>query len=61
MTYGVPRQVVDPALLSELCHAGVDEGVPGARLLPRLEQLLVAVGGVGMCRLAGWVANKRLW
>ncbi len=32
------RQVVDPALLAELRHAGVDEGVARARLLPRLEQ-----------------------
>lgn len=36
-TYRVPRQMVDPALLPQLGHAGVDEGVAGAGLFPGLE------------------------
>ena len=50
----MPGQVVDPSLLAELRHAGVDEGVPRARLLPRLEQLLVAVG---MCVEDGLICD----
>lgn len=42
-----------PPLLPQLSHAGVDEGVARARLLPRLEQLLVAVIGVGGWKGAG--------
>ena len=42
----MPRQVVEPALFSQLAHGRVDEGVARSTLLPGLEALLC--GGVGV-------------
>lgn len=38
---GVARQVMNPALLGELSHRGIDPRVAGARFLPRGQQLRV--------------------
>ena len=47
-----PRAVVHPAARDELPHAGVDDGIAGAALLPGREQLVVVVP-VGLGPLDG--------
>lgn len=42
--HGVARQVVDPALAPQLGHDGINEGVAGARLRPRLQRRPVPSG-----------------